>query len=459
MNLIVVFILLTLLQFLSGFGLLCWLRLWLKPGLFIPLAVLSGVAIFSVVPILLQFFFIPLTSANIFISLVAVCILLNINSIAGLKHLHRCFRNNTIRIALYEIPFLLVVSLLILVSAWRCFYYPPTPRDLNSGPEVVAEYTIREKTMINSVYEVDLSTTNNPFKSTFVTSLQVIYKYAGFPFGQVWLVVIFASFTIFLYHVLNLTLHRFLSGLLLLCFIAIPEMYAYTFMALYDYSNAIFFFLSAWLFFEYLKNGKFKFLVAAGIAMGISVYIRSETLLLAALMLGIIFWNHARKRLHLKKYASSVFVFIIPSMLIYLLFVNFYINYYLPVEYNIGSQVNKKLMDLAPFFERFGEMNGELIYSRNGVNYYGYFIFLFLLIMVMDMIWTEELNYDTRNWLYAVAVIYFGLPFLGYLLPLMDLHSSTKRGLMKIFPLMLLCMAHSGFLKKCSEKIKNWELK
>jgi hypothetical protein len=54
-------------------------------------------------------------------------------------------------------------------------------------------------------------------------------------------------------------------------------------------------------------------------------------------------------------------------------------------------------------------------------------------------------------------VIYFGIPFLGYLLPLFDLDNSTKRALFKIFPLMLLFIANSGIMREISVKITDWE--
>ena len=85
--------------------------------------------------------------------------------------------------------------------------------------------------MINSVFSVDLSTTNNQYKPPFITSLQVIYKYAGLPFGQLWLSTLFVSFLVFLYHAMSLYIHRLLSGIFLVFFLVIPEMYAYTFMA------------------------------------------------------------------------------------------------------------------------------------------------------------------------------------------------------------------------------------
>jgi len=71
----------------------------------------------------------------------------------------------------------------------------------------------------------------------------------------------------------------------------------------------------------------------------------------------------------------------------------------------------------------------------------------------------RKLNNTTRNWLYAVLVIYIGFPLMGYLLPLLDLDNSTKRGLFKIFPLMLLYMANNSLLVSWSQRITKWETK
>ncbi|WP_431211949.1 hypothetical protein ACQ86N_40220 [Puia sp. P3] len=124
-----------------------------------------------------------------------------------------------------------------------------------SGPETIAEYAIREQSMINSFFGLDLSSTNNQFKSPFLISLQVIYKLAGFPFGQVWLSVVFISFTVFLYHFLRERLHPVLAGLLLLLFLMTPEIFAYTFMILYDYSNMVFFCLGLYFLWIGLSAG------------------------------------------------------------------------------------------------------------------------------------------------------------------------------------------------------------
>src|SRR4051812_43881336 len=96
------FLILTLLQMLSGFGILCLLRVYLKPSLFIPLSVLLGIATFSFVPFLMQLLFIPLTAFNIFTALILACIALNLRIREGIKNVKPILLQSRFRIELYE---------------------------------------------------------------------------------------------------------------------------------------------------------------------------------------------------------------------------------------------------------------------------------------------------------------------------------------------------------------------
>jgi hypothetical protein len=441
----------------TGFGVLSLCKVRLKPIVMFPIATLLGVAVFSIVPFLLQLFYVSLTAANIFGCLIAVSVVLNLHSRKPLTELVKEMRNSSFRLKIYELPFLLLILFMVFVSTWRCFYFPPTPRDLTSGAEVIAEYAVKEKTMVNSVFTVDLSSTNNQFKPPFITCLQIIYKYAGFPFGQVWLSTVFVCFLLFLYYVLSVRLHKIIAGFLLVAFIAIPEMYGYTIMALFDYSNAVFYCLSLYFLFEYFSLGERKLLVLSAILIGIATYIRAETLILAAILLTFILFYHWKRRNVVKKMVPDVLYFILPAVAIYLLTITIYINLYLPSSYNVDSQLNRRPLNFGPFYKRLTDMTQELLLGGNAVNYYGYFTFMFLTVLTGNTFLSRQWNRRSLNWLFAVLIIYAGIPFIGYLLPLYDLNNTTKRGLFKIFPVMLLFMANSQVLISLSKRIYKWE--
>jgi hypothetical protein len=453
---VVALLLLTLLQFISGIGVLALLNISLRNGLKFPLALLLGVAVSSLVPLLLQLLYIPLTSFSVFSALVITALLLNLNMARSIAQWDALFSSIRFTWKLYEMPFILLITAIVVISVWRCYYLPPTPRDLTSGAELLAEYAVREHTMINSVFTIDLTSTNNPYKPAFITSLQIIYKYAGFSFGQLWLSVIFVSFTLMLYQLLCDSVHRLLAGILLLCFMAIPELYAYTFMVLFDYSNAVFFFLSVYLLTVYFREQAPRYLLLSALLMGIATYIRPETLVLAFFFFPLLVYRLFGSQT-IGRVAMHCTIFVLPSVLLYALSVVLYNGYYLPATYEVSGQINHHLLQLQPFFDRFIAMHTSLLFGSRGVTLYGYFMVLFLLLLVPEaVIYKLRFSSTAKVWLYALLVVYIGLPFLGYLLPLLNLQDSTKRGLFKMFPLMLLYMAHNRLLARLSAYLGKW---
>ncbi|HET6254283.1 MAG TPA: glycosyltransferase family 39 protein [Puia sp.] len=460
--LLLVYLLLLLYYLVSGYGVLTLFRLRLKPAYMLTLSMLLGVAVASLVPFLMQLLFIPLIPATVFGALILAALALNIPGIRriwreGFVAFRRSFAPPRFRILPYEIPFLAIFVFLAAVSIWRCYYLPPTSRDALSGPEAIAEFTVREHTMINSFFNIDLSTTNNQFKSPFLISLQVICKMAGFPFGQIWLSAVFVSFTIFLYHALKEKLHPVIAGLLLLLFLMTPEVYAYTFMILYDYSNMVFFFLSLWFLFGYFRDRSSSWLYFSGLLMGIATYIRSETLVLALFFLPPILL--ALRREPARKIVLAGLYFILPALLGYYLPGPLYIGHYLPAHYDLGGLVNNNLTNLSPLFQRYSDIVTHLIGSTFGIHLWGYIYFVAAVCLVAEIFFAGRFNREARNWLYAILALYVGIGALGFLLPLVDLNDTTKRELFKILPLLLLYLANNAALLRLSQWITGWERK
>ena len=460
----IAFLLLTICHFISGYGILTIFGIRMKTAFTITLSLLLGMAVASFLPFLLQLFYIVLTDLTIFGSLVLAALLLNIPTLLrirkeGFAAVRRSFTISRFRIRLYEVPYLLILGFLVFVSVWRCYYLPPTSRDALSGPEAIAEYAVREHTMINSFFRVDLWSTNNPFKSPYLVSLQMIYKMAGFPFGQVWLSTIFISFTVFLYHVLRQRVHAVIAGLLLL--MMAPEMYAYTFMILYDYSNMVFLFLSLYFLFATPVTqpaakvpAQFYF---SGLLMGIATYIRSETLALALLFLPLILFGQYRERYPFKKMAWANILFFAPSLVAWWVTAQLYLKYYLPVHYDVGGLVNTHLSDLHPLFQRYSDIITRLLTGEFSVHLWGYIQYIFGLLLLAELIFLRRFSKEARNWLYAIAVLYLGLGILGWLLPMMNLLETTKRALFKLIPLFVLYIANNGWVTRLSTRMSRWE--
>ena len=454
--------LLLLCYLVSGYGVLTLFRLRLKTAFMITLSLLLGIAVASFIPFLLQLLYIPLTQPIVFTALFLAALLLNIPTLLrirreGFSAVLKSFKPAPFRILPYEIPFLVTFAFMALVSIWRCYYLPPTSRDALSGPEAIAEFAVREHSMINSFFNIDLATTNNQFKSPFLISLQMITKMAGFPFGQVWLSIIFVSFTVFLYHALKEKVHPILTGLLLLLFLMTPEMYAYTFLILYDYSNMVFFFLSCWFLFGFCRNKDLAWLYFSGLLMGIATYIRSETLVLAFLIVPVIVMTRFRDRVTVRKMIPAILLFLLPSLLGYWLPGPLYIQHYLPVHYDIGGLVNPNLSALGPLFQRYSDIVMRLMGGDFGVHLWGYIFYIAGILLVAELFSRNRCNKDARNWLYALLVVYLGLGALGFALPLFNLLETTKRGMFKLLPLIILYLANNAWLIRLSQWMYRWE--
>ena len=89
---------------------------------------------------------------------------------------------------------------------------------------------------------------------------------------------------------------------------------------------------------------------------------------------------------------------------------------------------------------------------------YGYFIYVFYILVAADFIFKRrKYTEEAKLFLYGVGVVMVGLAFIGYLLPLADLSNTTKRGMFKLIPLILLYLADSSIVQSLSRGLTKWE--
>ncbi|MFI5195923.1 MAG: hypothetical protein ACHQD8_02445 [Chitinophagales bacterium] len=359
-----IFLLIT--HYLSGSGCLRLFRLELKPVPLFCLSMMAGVPLLSFAPCILQLLNIPIDSASVYISIAVFTALFCIPLLINFK-LPK-FKKMTLP-EIYEWPFIFIIMLLIVISVWRCFYLPPYARDMLSGPELLAEFAVREKTMVSSVFTVELQSTNNYLKSPFITSLQIIYKLLVSPFGQVWLSVLFISFLGWLYAMLRERIHALLAGFLLMFFLMMPDVYAYSYVLLYDYSNMIFFFCGFYFIIKYVNSDRLNDLICSAFLFGLATYIRTETLALVVMIMPVPAFYFYKKRLPVKKMAIRLGIFLAFPIAFYIVCMNVFVRNFVPFNFNVASQV--KFSNISFLFERLNDMNTKLIFSAIGIEIYG----------------------------------------------------------------------------------------
>ncbi len=443
-------------HFISGSGIIRLFKINLPVTATLCISMITGVVVLSIAPCLLQLAGIPINQLSV---ILAITILTSVTGFPLLKNTRRFRFHKFLWPEIYEWPFIAIFTMLLFISAWRCFYYPPTPYDMITGPELLAEYAVREHTMISSVFNIDLHMTNNYFKSPFITGLQIIYKLLVCPFGQIWLSLLYISFIIWLYTIAREKLHPVLAGLLMLFFITVPDLYAYSFLMLYDFSNMILFFCGFYFINKYFINNELNNFLFSSFLFGLATYIRNETLILVCLVLPLLALYFYRQKLNFARSIRLLFLFFGVPAVFYFICLFVFVKNFVPVHFDVGSQLNSHLSDFSPFLVRLMDINSELIFSKFGMGSYGYFIYFFCGLLLLDLLWKRRFHKETIVSLYGVLVVYFGLPFLGYLLPLVDLMNTTKRGLFKLLPLMFLYICNSGTLIQLSAIIKKWEAK
>ncbi len=448
---------LILTHYLIGNGILRYFKVQQSDLANVCLSFMIGVPLMSFVPCFLQLMHIPLAKMNVATGIGVFAVLCYVPAIIYSKPRLITLPKFSLP-KLYEWPFLLILLALVIISLWRCFYMPPYSRDMLSGPELVAEYAVREKTFINSVFKIDLSTSNNYFKSFYITALQVAYKLLVFPFGALWLSVLFVSFTTWLFSLVRQRQHPWIAGILMLLYFAVPELFAYTFVILYDYSNMVFFFSGFWFLTRYILDKRTSDFAFSAFLFGLATFIRTESLILIAMLAPMLVYNQYKDKVPIKKILLQLAVFGIVPFLFYNLCINGFVRNFVPIKLNLGKEINTNLSDISGLTDRLRDIVSVLIFSDAGQTYYGLYFHIFLAILVTDLIFFRRFSKEARMALYGVGVIYFGLGFIGYLLPLADLSNTTKRGLFKAVPIILMYLINSGFISRISDAIRKWEV-
>jgi Na+/proline symporter len=165
-----------------------------------------------------------------------------------------------------------------------------------------------------------------------------------------------------------------------------------------------------------------------------------------------------KDKIALPKIAINTVVMMAVPAIVYFLCMNVFVKHYIPIKYDVSNDINKNLGDLRPFFTRLSDISTKLLFDpKVGVIYYCYFPQLFILVAVIDAIAFRKYSKEAVTALYGIGMVYVGLAFIGYLLPLADLMHTTKRGLFKLFPMVMLYYRNSGVLLYISAKLTDWE--
>ncbi len=463
---------LTLMHCVMGFSLLNLLRVKIDNSLLkICISLLLGIGITSLLPMFMEFAHIKFTKTSVIVTIIGASLFPFLLTFKQTISEIKSFSIDFSKIKIYDLLALGAMFYLLYIGSYKCYLFPTYSRDFTSGPEVIAEYAIKEGHIINSVFGLDLLSTNNHQKPPFIVGLQIIYKMFVQEFGQVWLILISHAFFISLYLILRKFSHALFAGIFVLASIAVPELYAYIIMVLFDFSNMVYVFIGFYFLYQYLfyEERQKSNLILSSIFFMLATYIRPETMILSSMVAGFYFiWSYREDKLnHWKTKLFHTIYIALPSILMYIISIEIFVKRLLPGKFHAINAINSNLSHLSPLWQRYSDMIHVLMYNRNpneGYSSIGLFneTFTFLLIFVLAelgiALYRKTWERKSQFWFFSILITYLFIGFFGYLLPLATLNDTTKRALFKLIPLIFAFGSQTFFIQFLSRLLHNWEL-
>lgn len=420
----------------------------------ISLAGILGLGLGTFEIILIESISLPVNYIYFIITSMAVLVLLNIQKPFNFHHALNFSASKEERFRSYEIYYVLSIFVLFIISAWRCYYFPITPYDSRVGIDLVAKYAVAEETIKSSVFTILPKyhfLGNQPIYAPFAMLMQIIFRLFGFPFGKLWLTLIFLFFLMFAYSRFRKVIHPTLAGFLIILFLVIPELYAYTFLIQTDYSNALFMGLGVFFFYEFYKHRFNSYFWLSVMFITLACWTRTETIFFIPFGSLIILWMYQTLK-DIIVWKKAVLFSLFPLLTI-ILWNIIYLKLYLHAD---TETVNKITFDFSNYFERvtsnIANMFDRVLFVHN---YWSYGFIGPLILSGINIIGYKSLK-GSMFLLWALIIFFM---FLVFLLHIKDvtIANTFRRGAFKFFPLLIFYLAYSRMFQKLSEKITNWE--
>ncbi|MFQ3576375.1 MAG: hypothetical protein SNJ77_08070 [Cytophagales bacterium] len=285
------FLLLLTLQFFSGFGIISRLDRSLSRFVIIPTSVLVGSFLGTLCVYILGALYLPITWLNLILVFSLLAVLFFLPFKKNIESLRNLFKFELSSVKIYELLIAFFVFQVFFISAWRTYYQPVISFDSVCGIDLFAKNAILEGKLVcwifNGEYIKDLST--QAYYAPFTAFQQIIYRFAGFEVGQIWLSKVFLCFIMFMYHSMKEYVHGAIAGIILYITITVPEFFAYTFILQTDFSNAVFTMIAVVFLAQFMKTENYGKLYLSILFFALAIWTRSETVF-SFLSLQSLFW-------------------------------------------------------------------------------------------------------------------------------------------------------------------------
>ena len=427
-----------LLQFLSGFGIISRLPIIDKLPQKISLSILTGFFASSLTIYFLEIFHLNISTFSILIANTLLAAAVNYKPFKLVSDLKSLVKQFEWSIQLYEVIFLASIGYLLFFSFWRTYAIPVTPYDSVVGIDLVARQAIQEGHIVSSIFfrpdfRPFLST--QPYYAPFTMLMQIIYRAAGLPFGQLWLGLVTVSFVVFAYSKLCEKAHPIIAGFSVLLLLSAPELYAYTFLLQTDFSNAVFFSIGLIFTINFFQSDNLQHFTLAAIFMAAACWTRTETIVFAgaiALVMVIKLFPFMRF-----KAVKLAFIFLSVSAAFTVLWNGIFFTFFFPVVPKVKEQI---IWAGTYSYEKTSAIFRGMNFFLFSVDYWGYTLYFFLLLWIANFLMRKDKAWMQLCW---PALFYFCFFIMLHHFSLMNIEYTFRRAVFKF--LMIMCLMTSEF--------------
>jgi hypothetical protein len=449
----IIFVLVTLLQWVMGFGALGTMRTVMPRSMSVPLALIIGMFLHTAIFFCVDFFNLGMSQ-----------LMMTMTAILGVALTHvwwprvrtfydDLFKKPTFSLQLYDVVVLGVGLTIGYYVVWAAWYWPVTPFDAMAGIDLVARETVEEGTIVNRVFtEPSLAgrLSNQPFYAPFAMLMQVMYRLIGFTYGQVWLGVMAIAFSWFLWAAYRRVCQPFIANILWLMTILTPELLGYTYLLQTDYANAVFIASGVIMMALTLERDDVSALGASAILLAAGCWSRTETILLVGL--GLL----AVAPLLFKRYGTRSTLSFLgiaggASFLMFAVWNLFFLQVYLPVRPDTLQELTG--FDAARFISVVGDTFNNVILDKG---LWAASFLIFAVIIVADLVVKRSMSSKTT--LLWIVMIWFGLEVVGTIFTAAVVEQTLRRGIFKLIPLMFFYVAASPLIGQWGRAIQQWQM-
>lgn len=439
------------LHLIAGLGIVAHFDAVRKRAEVIGLSVLTGMGVHTLLIYCMELLHVTLTSGSVLGGMVLVSLLCHV----GYKQSISLFQDlvkNPFDFKIYEIPFLIIGVFLVYVSSWRAYYLPVTPYDAIVGMDMVAKYAVKEGHVISSAFShPNLSghIQNQMFYAPFTTFCQIIYRLGGHTVGQTWLGVVVGAFTLWMYGKMRSVTHPVIAGACALLLMAIPEMYAYSFMFLTDYSTAVFFGAGVVYFYTATQDNSIKTWILSALMFGFSIWSRSDTAVFIPFGCLVILVIYKKEGLGSVLTKAGIF-----GAIPFLFFALWNIVFFQLLPKTPQNQIAEGAGNIGNLLATYSDIVNKLVLNEI---YYGYAFIIFAIWFVLNLIVTKSMKgWQASVW---VLILFIGFGLIVNLFTAASIDNTIKRGFFRFFPVIYFYIAVSPLSQKITEWIYRFEKK